>query len=102
MSKYADLQVLQFYCNFRRSYGDNNFKIAQPLNIRAEGLASQCERTDLLQSVYVNGPADTISALLKNAASRPTCVDANADFWEEGQRLCSVHLFRFTKNIFFN
>lgn len=101
MSKYSDLQVLQFYSTFRRSYGDHNFKIACPLNIRAEeGLASQSKRTDPLQSVHANGPAVTTSALIKNAASRPTCVDANTDFCEGGQRLCSEHLFIFIKNIF--
>lgn len=73
--------LLQFYCNFRRSYGDHHVKIAYSLNIRAEeGLASQSKRTDPLQSVHANGPAVTTSALLKNAASRPTCVDVNTDF----------------------
>lgn len=36
----------------------------------------------------------------KTVASRPTCVDANTNFWEGGQIICSEHLFIFIKNIF--
>lgn len=82
-------------------YADYNFKIAYPLSIGSrEWLASRSKGADLLQPVHANVPAVPTSAVLKTAASRSACVDANTDFWERGQRLCSEHLFIFIKNIF--
>lgn len=84
-------------------YGDYNFKIDYPFNTGArEWLASWSKGTDLLQPVHANVPAIPTSVVLNTAASRSTCVDANTDFWERGQKLCSEHLFILIKNIFFS
>lgn len=92
MPKYADLQVFSFDYNFRRSYGDHNFKNAYPLNTGVEeALASQSKRTDLLQSVHANGPAVTTSALPKKS-----CFKTNLCWCQHrlgGQTLCSELCF---------